>query len=146
MFILLRWFARCEAGGRTNDILRVVVYRLKWLVITWFNSANKSISAQSSEAVKHTHCISAEGRSPNEYSVYNTKLSVGEVPNLERWGMQSTPSLALLPDPLWPGVVLPNSVPSMGQIELFDHSTSHWYRIELLVLYSNSGKHLTMCK
>ena len=37
---------------------------------------------------------------------------------LELWGMQSTPSLPLLPDPLQPGVVAPNRVLSMGQIEL----------------------------
>ena len=39
---------------------------------------------------------------------------------LELWGMQSTPSLLLLPDPLWLGVVAPEKVLSMGQIELFD--------------------------
>ena len=39
---------------------------------------------------------------------------------LELWGMQSTPSLPSLPGTLWPGVVAPDSVLSMGQIELFD--------------------------
>ena len=37
---------------------------------------------------------------------------------LELWGMQSTPSLPSLPGPLWPGVVGPDRVLSMGQIEL----------------------------
>ena len=37
---------------------------------------------------------------------------------LERWGMQCTPSLPSLPGPLWPGVVAPDRVLSMGQIEL----------------------------
>ena len=37
---------------------------------------------------------------------------------LELWGMWSTPSLPSLPDPPWPGVVAPNRVLSMGQIEL----------------------------
>ena len=32
--------------------------------------------------------------------------------------MQSTPSLPLLPGPLWPGVVAPDRVLSMDQIEL----------------------------
>ena len=37
---------------------------------------------------------------------------------LELWGMWSTPSLVSLPSPLWPRVVTPDSVLSMGQIEL----------------------------
>ncbi len=37
---------------------------------------------------------------------------------LELWGMWSTPSLPLLPDPLWPREVAPDRVLSMGQIEL----------------------------
>ena len=37
---------------------------------------------------------------------------------LELWGMRSTPSLLLLPDPLLPGVVALDRVLSMGQIEL----------------------------
>ena len=36
---------------------------------------------------------------------------------LELWGMQSTPSLPSLPVHLWPGVVAPDRVLSMGQIE-----------------------------
>ena len=34
------------------------------------------------------------------------------------WGMWSTPSLPLLPGPLWAGVVAPDSTLSMGQTEL----------------------------
>ena len=37
---------------------------------------------------------------------------------VELWGMWSTPLLLLLPGPLWPRVVTPNRVLSMGQIEL----------------------------
>ena len=37
---------------------------------------------------------------------------------LEHWGTRSTSSLLLLPGPLWPGVVAPNNVLSIGQIEL----------------------------
>ena len=36
--------------------------------------------------------------------------------------MRSTPSLPLLPDPLWPGVVAPD-IFTIGQIELFDIQT-----------------------
>ena len=33
---------------------------------------------------------------------------------LELWGIQSTPSLLLLPGPLWLGVVAPDRALSMG--------------------------------
>ena len=39
---------------------------------------------------------------------------------LEIWEMWSTASLPLLPGPLWPRVVAPDRILSMGQIELFD--------------------------
>ena len=39
--------------------------------------------------------------SPNKYPEYDTKQSDGEAPvMLKLWGMQSTPSLSLLPGPL----------------------------------------------
>ena len=51
----------------------------------------------------------------NECSRYDTKQSDGEVPvMLELWGMQSTPLLPPLPDPLWHGVVAPDRALSMG--------------------------------
>ena len=37
---------------------------------------------------------------------------------LELWGILSTPSLPSLPGPFWPGMVVPNRVLSMRQIEL----------------------------
>ena len=36
----------------------------------------------------------------------------------ELWGMRNTPSLPSLSCPLWPGNVAPESVLSMGKIEL----------------------------
>ena len=39
---------------------------------------------------------------------------------LELWEMQSTPTLPSLPGPLCHGVVAPDMVLFMGQIELFD--------------------------
>ena len=42
---------------------------------------------------------------------------------LELWGMQNTLLLLLLPGPLLPGVVAPDRVLSIGQIELFDIKT-----------------------
>ena len=52
-------------------------------------------------------------------SVLDMTLNDGEVPvMLELWGMQSTLSLLSLLGPLWPGVVAPDRVLSMGQIEI----------------------------
>ena len=46
---------------------------------------------------------------------YDTKQSDGEVPvMLELFGMRSTPSLPLLPGPLWPGMIAPDRALSMG--------------------------------
>ena len=51
----------------------------------------------------------------NEYPGYDTKLSNREISwMLGLWGMQSTLSFPLLPDPLWPGVVAPDRALSMG--------------------------------
>ena len=61
--------------------------------------------AQSAGAVEYTDCTSDN----------DTKQSDGEVPAvLELWGMRSTPSLPLLPGPLWHGVVAPDRALSMG--------------------------------
>ena len=55
----------------------------------------------------------------NKCPGYDTKQSDGEDPvMLELWGMRSTSSLPSLAGPHWPGVVAPDSVLSIGQIEL----------------------------
>ena len=60
-------------------------------------------------------------RLPNEYPGYESKPSDGEAPvMLKVWGMQSTSLLLSLPGPFWPGVVAPDRILSMGQIEVFD--------------------------
>ena len=56
---------------------------------------------------------------PNECPWYGTKRSDGEVLVMpELWGMRSTPSLPSLPCLLWLGIVVPDRVLSMDQIEL----------------------------
>ena len=46
---------------------------------------------------------------PDECPAYDTKQSDGEIPVMLRlWGMRSTPSLSLLPGPLWPRKVAPD--------------------------------------
>ena len=55
----------------------------------------------------------------NECPRYDTTESDGEASVMqELWEMRSTPLLPSLPGPLWHGVVSPNRVLSMGQIEL----------------------------
>ena len=57
--------------------------------------------------------------SPIDFPVYGTKHSDGEVPvMLKLWGMRNDPSLPSLPSPFWTRVVVPDRVPSLGQIEL----------------------------
>ena len=52
---------------------------------------------------------------PNECPGYDTEQSDGVVPVLlEFWGMWSTPSLPLLTGLLWPEVVAPDRVLSIG--------------------------------
>ena len=54
-------------------------------------------------------------------SCYDTKQSDGEAPvMLQLWEMQSTPLLPLFPGLLWPGVVAPYRIVSVGEIELLD--------------------------
>ena len=63
--------------------------------------------------------------STNESPGNDTKPSDGEAQvMLQLWGMQSAPSMPLLPVPLWHGVIVPDRVLSMGQIEQFDHLNS----------------------
>ena len=70
--------------------------------------------AQLAGAAEYIDCISAA-----EWQAYDTKQSDGKALVMrELWEMQSTPLLPSLPGPLWPGVVAPDQVLSMGQVEL----------------------------
>ena len=58
---------------------------------------------------------------------YDTKQSDGEVPvMLELWGMWSTLLVPLLTGSLWYGVVAPDRILSMGQIELNSLLMLNW--------------------
>ena len=58
-------------------------------------------------------------KTPPMSVLYMTLNNHGEAPvMLKLKGMQSTPSLLLLPGSLWPGVVASDRVLSIGQIEL----------------------------
>ena len=68
---------------------------------------------------EYTDWFSAEEWDPSNKCLGMAQLSDGEVPvMLELWGMQSTPSMPSLPGSLWYGVVAPDRVLFMGQIEL----------------------------
>ena len=77
--------------------------------------------AKSAGPVEYTNCISAGGGgvdSSNECPGYDTKQSDGEAPViLELLRIWSTPLLPSLQGLLWPGLVAPDKVLSMGQIE-----------------------------
>ena len=67
----------------------------------------------------HRLHLSRGVRTPNECPVYHSKQFDGDVPVMrELWRIRSTLLLLLLPGPLWPGVVAPDRVPFMDQIEL----------------------------
>ena len=64
------------------------------------------------------------------------------------WEMRSTPSFPLLLDPLWPGVVAPDRMLSLGQIELLDIWTESKTNdlCEMNLLETDFFYYLTMCK
>ena len=72
----------------------------------------------------------------------NIKQSDGKAPTLEIWRMWISPSLPLLPGPLWPRVVAPDRVLSMGQIE--QTVCKQMTDVKLWLLYTNTWNHLTM--
>ena len=69
--------------------------------------------------IHRLHLWSGVRPSPNECLVYDTKQSDAEVPvMLELWGMRSISSLPSTSGQIWPGVVAPDRVVSMGQREV----------------------------
>ena len=91
------------------DYLILFSFSINWLLII--------IKVHSAEAVEYIDCISSEGVSDLDMT---QKPSDVETLGLELWGILSTPSLPLIPGPLWPGVVAPDRVLAMGQIDMFD--------------------------
>ena len=88
--------------------------------------------AQLAGAVEYTVSLQ-RGKTPsNKCPRYDTKQSNGEFPVMsEFWRMWSIPSLSSSSGPLWPGVVAPDRVLSMGQIGpvewvLYKSLTAHW--------------------
>ena len=98
--------------------------------------------------------------------VWHETASDGEVWVLHLWRIWNTPSFPVLPDSPELGVEVPVTVPSMGQMELFNHFTlyikwlminrivksfkcvltNNFYEIELFVLDRNTWNNLILCK
>ena len=80
------------------------------------------LNDQDARASGYTDCISAERLDfLNRCPVYDTTQCDGEIPViLEFREMQSTPSLPSLAGPLWFGVVAPDRILFIGQIQLFE--------------------------
>ena len=76
-------------------------------------SSTSYVAQAGGGAVEYTHCLSAEDCPPRRSVLYMTLNNL-----MELWGMQGTPSLPLFQGLLWPGLVAPNRVQSMSQIEL----------------------------
>ena len=96
-------------------------------------------TALSTGVVEYIDCISVEWLDLhlfNECPGYDIKPSDNDTAALEIWGMRSIPSLPLLTGPLWLGMVVPDRVLSMGQIELFD-----WFDLVCWVLWC-----INLCK
>ena len=89
------------------------------LSLSLFMSLSLSLSLSLSCSVSwgcriHRPLLSRGVTPPNECPGYDTKQSDGEVPVMQGfWDMRSTPSLPLLPGPLWPGVVVSDRALSM---------------------------------
>ena len=103
------------------------------------------LTAQLTEAVEYTDCMSAEEfPPPKEHPGYDINQSDGKAPIMMKlWGIRGTPSLPLLPGPLWPGVVAPDRILSMAQISNWV-SKNDICQIELLEI--ELFDHLTVCR
>ena len=106
------------------NLIRISIYKIRfirWSKIFLVNLFSVTCSVGWDNRIHRLYLYRGERTPtpPNECPGYDTKQSDGEATvMLELWGTRSTPSLPLLPGPLWLGVVAPDRVLSMGQIEL----------------------------
>ena len=91
----------------------------------------------SATAVENAYCTVCKwGKTPPPTSVswvLDKTTSDGDAPVLELWDCGVPLSLTFLPGSLWPGLIVPHWVPSMGQIEPFSH---YYYLLFETVLVS----------
>ena len=133
---LVGWFVlrRINPFGSFNAELNFKQFSLVWVYFCLQTVKCQSISVTSlysSISDNSVYCpvgsgcrihrlhLCREVTHPNECPDMTLNKSDGEVPViLGLCGIWSTPSLPLLPDPLWPGMVAPDMVLSIGLIEL----------------------------
>ena len=101
-------FSHTHKHKHTHTHTYIYIYNLKNWFLCIQTVVLKMALVSPAGAVEYTDCT-------NECPDYDTKQSDGEVPVMLRlWGMRSTPSLTLLPDPVWPGMVAPDRALSIG--------------------------------
>ena len=134
--IILLYFCRsnkkvygfCFLGGHPVEpelcfmkIKTVTIYMCVYVSVSTFffslqSSQNNAYPVDLGCTIHRQHlCRGVNPPHSNECPGYDTKQSDGDVPViLGLWRMWSTSSLSLLSDPLWPGMVAPDRVLSMG--------------------------------
>ena len=121
------WLQSLCSHAHVNHISQVTTFRKSWLELI-----SKALTVELQTSLKQS-LGSPQRSKTNECSGYDMKQFDGEAPvMLKLWGMQSTPSLLLLPGLL--RVVAPDRVLYMVQIELFDISTEcKWLLLNWIV-------------
>ena len=112
------WVSKCRFSFKYLLYLKLVLLSF-FLYILFLSFSMLNYCPVGWSCRIHWLHLCREVRPHQRVSWIDSKQSDGEVPvMLKLWGMQSTPSLPSLQGPLLPGVVAPNRVLSMGQIEL----------------------------
>ena len=117
---------------------------LKWWLLMLFSSSDNHklyITYESfinmPSRIGHKNTLTEVGSEPpQQVSGYDIKQSDGDVPvMLELLRMLSTPSLPSIRGPLWPRILEPEKVLSMGQIKVNCVIMLNWFDLEFIYLY-----------
>ena len=87
-----------------------------WQTVIWFHVTNNNNGPVGWNCRIHRLHLHHNLCPANDTKQSDDEASV----MLELWRMLNIPLLPLLPNPLWSGVIAPDRVLFMGQIELFD--------------------------
>ena len=101
--------------------LLVSHYYLPFL-LNYYYPSNLSYNSVCRWSLAYADCISCRGaRPPPPKKKVAMGMTLELIMNLQFWGEWSTPSFSLLWGPLWPYVIVPVRVHSMGQVDLFKY-------------------------